>query len=225
MKNSISKTAVIVGATGLVGKHLLDLLLDDPYYTSVIAFTRSPLMKSHEKLEYFQTDFRNLEGLKNSIRGDDFFCCIGTTRRKAKNIREYRYVDYEIPVTLAAYARENGFSGFYCVSSLGANPSSLSFYLRLKGEMEQAILQLGFKKVAFFRPSLLIGKREEKRRMEEIAEKLFRFSRFLFRGKMKKYEPVRALSVAKAMLEVAKQEKHEIYYENIQIKEIAGEVL
>lgn len=220
---SNGKTAVIIGATGLVGRHLLDLLLDDPYYTSVIAFTRSHLSWTHPKLEYFQTDFRSIDSLHNSIKGDDFFCCVGTTRKKARNMQNYRYVDYEIPVAFATIARNNGFTGIYCISSIGANPDSHSFYLQLKGEMEQSILQLGFAKTAFLRPSLLLGKRDERRIMEDVAGKLFRFSKFLFFGKMKKYRPVKAFSVAKAMLEIAKSDMKEIYYENIKIKELAGE--
>lgn len=217
------KTAVIIGATGLVGKYLLDFLLDDPYYSSVVAFTRSPLNRDHPKLEYFQTDFSSIAGLQNSIRGDDLFCCVGTTRKKARNMQNYRFVDYDIPVEFATIAKKNGFTGIYCISSLGANPDSLSFYLRLKGEMEQAILQLGFKKTAFLRPSLIIGKREEKRIMEDVAVKFFRFSRFLFFGKMKKYKPVKAVSIARAMLEIAKSDSKDIFYENVRIKEIAGE--
>ena len=217
------KTAVIIGATGLVGKHLLDLLLDDPYYTSVVAFTRSHFFWEHPKLEYFQTDFKSIESLQNSIKGDDFFCCVGTTRKKARNMQNYRYVDFEIPVTFASIAKKNGFTGIYCVSSLGADPTSHSFYLQLKGEMEQAILQMGFKKTAFLRPSLLIGKRDERRIMEDVAGKLFRFSKFLFFGKMKKYKPIRAASVAKAMIEIAKSDRKDMFYENIKIKEIAGE--
>jgi uncharacterized protein YbjT (DUF2867 family) len=217
------KTAVLIGATGLVGKHLLDLLLDDPYYTSVVAFTRSHFNWQHPKLEYFQTDFKSIHGLQNSIKGDDFFCCVGTTKKKARNMQNYRYVDYEIPVTFATIAKENGFTGIYCISSLGADPTSASFYLQLKGEMEHAILQLGFKKTVFLRPSLLIGKRDERRIMEDVAGKLFRFSKFLFFGKMKRYKPIKASSVAKAMLEIAKSDSEDTYYENIKIKEIAGE--
>lgn len=194
------KTAILFGGSGLVGGYCLDLLLDSPIYEKVLCFGRSKLNRKHRKLEQFIVDFDNLAKAKNLICGNDLFCTFGTTIKKAGSQEIFRKVDYEYPKEIATIASSNGVSQFILVSSVGADSKSKVFYSQVKGELEDAIKKLPFWGIHILRPSMLLGKREERRPLEKIGIIFFKGMDFLVGDLLGKYQPVKAEDVAKAMV-------------------------
>ncbi|MEI9947189.1 MAG: NAD(P)H-binding protein [Chitinophagaceae bacterium] len=212
------RTASLIGATGLIGNYLLQELLKDDYFTTVRLLIRRPVALSHPKLEKKLVDFNDAESFKLALEGTTIiFCCIGTTTKKVKGNKElYRKIDFDIPVNTAKFGKETGCETFVFVSSLGANKNSNSFYLKLKGETEEALKSIGLNSLYIMRPSLLLGKRKEFRLGEKLAEVFMVPVSFLLPAK---YKPVDGMKVAKAMIVAAKQEKKGIFvYENREIK-------
>ena len=201
------QTAVVIGATGLIGSQLVNLLLKDNDFSDVRILVRRPISISHPKLTVQVVDFDNYHGLKEKIStGHSLFCCVGTTQKKVKGDKvAYRKVDFDIPVNSAHAAIENGMKRYLLVSSIGADPGSNNFYLKLKGEAEQAISKLSFESIHFFRPSLLLGDRKEFRAGERIAQVSMKMLSFIFLGRIKKYKPIHSNDVAKAMIAAAKK--------------------
>lgn len=201
-----TKTALLLGATGLIGNHLLLLLLKDEEYTKVIALTRKPLAIAHAKLETRITDFSNAHSYNTAVtEGDVFFCCIGTTMKNVKGDKQlYRQIDFDIPVQGAKFALEKGYSRYVLVSAIGARATASNFYLSLKGQTEDAVSSLGFPAVHIFRPSLLLGDRKESRTGEKAAQVIMPLLSFLLIGQLAKYKPVSAAQVAEAMLIASK---------------------
>lgn len=220
------QTAVVIGATGLTGSHLVNLLLHNPAFDKVKVLLRRPSLKSRDGLEVVIVDFENEESLAAALHGDALFCCIGTTRRKAGGKEEFRQVDFDIPVRCATLAKRQGMSQFLLMSSIGANINSRFFYLRTKGETEQAVTRLGFRSMHILRPSALLGKRRDKRLGEMLAQWLVMVFYYLLQGRWKKYRAIKASTVAKAMVAAAvKGESGTHIYETDAIKEMAGEPL
>ena len=201
------QTAVVVGATGLIGSQLVELLLNDTDFSGVRVLARRPLSVSHPKLSANIVAFDDYHLLKDKIStGHSLFCCVGTTQKKVKGDKAaYRKVDFDIPVNSAHAAIENGFKRYVLVSSVGANADSNNFYLKLKGEAEKAISKLPFESVHFFRPSVLLGNRAEFRFGEKIAQGSMQLLSFMFLGGLKKYKPIQSKDVAKAMIAAAKK--------------------
>ncbi|SDB85437.1 NAD(P)H-binding protein [Williamwhitmania taraxaci] len=197
------KTAILFGATGLVGSELLGMLEQDSTYSKIKVFGRSKPKFTSEKVEVFIGDLRNPERLLDNLTGHDLFICLGTTIKVAGSKKEFRRIDLELPAKVAAMAQANGVETAIVVSSLGANATSNNFYLHTKGEMEQKITALAFEKVAIMRPSLLLGNRSEFRLGEVISRNAFKVFGFLFSGKLKRYRPVQATAVAAAMHKAA----------------------
>lgn len=200
------KTAVVIGATGMIGNLVTEELLEDQDFRKVRVLTRRSTEMKHPKLEEVIVDFNSYYDYEQKFgSGDVVFCCVGTTQKKVEGNQEaYKKVDYNIPVEGAEIALKNGFSGFFLVSSVGADENASNFYLQLKGKTENAIRKLPFNKVAFFRPSILLGKRNEPRSGEQIAKALMRiFSKLLFAG-YRKYRAIDAVDVAKAMVLASK---------------------
>jgi uncharacterized protein YbjT (DUF2867 family) len=201
----MNKTAIVIGATGLTGTHLVASLLHDPAFSKVRVLVRQPWAHDRPKLESIIVDFDDEESLAAALQGDILFCCIGTTIKKAGNQENFRAVDYGIPVKCARIAKEQGVSQFLLMSSINANPRSRNFYLRTKGQTEEAIQQAGFFSVNIFRPSVLIGQRNEFRLGEWIGRYLFQLFYFLLQGRWKKYRGIKAATVANAMIVAAKE--------------------
>jgi uncharacterized protein YbjT (DUF2867 family) len=147
----MGKIAMIAGATGLVGHHVLELLLQDPAYSKVVALSRHRFSVQDSNLEQIVVDFDELQTLTSSLHVDDVFCSLGTTIKRAGSREAFRKVDFEYVINVAKFGLSLGARGFYVVSSIGANPQSRAFYLRVKGEMEEAVKALGYTALGIFR--------------------------------------------------------------------------
>lgn len=215
------KTALIVGATGLVGKFCLSYLLMDEQYEKVIVLTRREIPYKDPKLQQVIIDFDKLEEHRSQLRADDVFCCLGTTINVAGSKENFRKVDFGYPVAVARLAKEQGAAQIMVVSAMGADKNSSVFYSRVKGEMEEALKSLDFGALHLFRPSLLTGMRKEFRLGERFAQSVMRIFSFLLIGPVKKYKPIDAMVVAYAMVFKAKSgSKGTFIYPSDQIQEI-----
>jgi uncharacterized protein YbjT (DUF2867 family) len=201
----MAKSALLLGASGLVGGHCLQRLLDDAAYGKVITLVRKPLALHHPKLEQQMVDFSDLQNYAHWVKAHDVYCCLGTTIKKAGSQAAFRQVDFTYPFEVAKIAAANGAGQFLIVTALGANSDSRIFYNRVKGEVEAAIAPLAFRAVHIFRPSLLLGERQEFRLGEKIGEGAAKIFSFLFVGPLRKYRPIEASVVAAAMVAVAKR--------------------
>lgn len=202
-----SKTAIILGASGLVGSSLLQILLESPVYDRVIAFVRSSLGVSHPKLETHIIDFSKPDTYTHLVKGDEIFCCLGTTIKKAGSKKAFRKVDYKYPVRFAETAKANNVKQYLLVSSIGADSESSVFYLRTKGKCEDAIRRTGIVSVSIFRPASLTGNRKEFRLGEKISLAILKTFSFALAGRFAKYKPIAAHRVAQAMYEAAQNPK------------------
>lgn len=197
------RTALVFGATGLIGGHLVRQLLESPEYHRVVLLLRRPLGLAHEKLEQQVTDFNRLEEHRAAFRVDDLYCCLGTTMRKAGSREAFRRVDYDYPLAAARLAREAGVKRYLLVSSMGADPGSAIFYSRVKGEVEEAIAAVGLPSLLIFRPSLLLGEREEARFGESVAAAVSRVIAPLMVGPLARIRAIEGKTVARAMIRMA----------------------
>jgi uncharacterized protein YbjT (DUF2867 family) len=203
------KTAVVLGATGLIGQHLVQELLQNEYFTKVRILVRRPIPLQHGKADIHIVNFRDEKDIAAKLDiGDVIFCCVGTTRKKVKgNKTEYRKVDYDIPIITARLGVQHGFNQFLLVSAIGANPLSSNFYLQLKGCVEEDVAAFPFEAIHIFRPSMLLGKREEFRIGERIGQSVMKALSFLMTGAWRKFRPITAAQVAHAMVEAANREE------------------
>ena len=215
------KTALIFGSSGLIGNHLLDFILKDNYYQKIKLFVRSNIDIKDSRIEIIYDDFTNIDNLKNSIVGDDCFFCIGTTKKDTPNKNEYRRIEYDIPVNIAKIAKINSINSFYYVSSMGANSNVSNSYLKNKGEVEDELTKLNFNKLAILKPSLLLGNRKKFRLGERIAQLIMTKLSFIFVGKMKKYKPIKAIDVVKAMINIIKNDYKINFFESDKLLELS----
>ena len=202
----MKKTALLAGATGLIGSELLPLLLASERYAKVIVVGRRAVALEHPKLTQVVIDLGQLEAERLRLIADDVYCCLGTTRQQAGSKEAFFEVDFLHVVKLAATTAANFAAQFLVVSSLGADVKSRFYYSQVKGEMESAVRKVPFRAIHIFRPSLLLGERAAPRLGERIGGWLLALARPLLRGSWQKYRPVAATSVAAAMLQAAKEE-------------------
>lgn len=200
------KTAIVIGSTGLVGKELVKLLLEDKEYSKVKTFSRRSLNIKVDKLEEFLISFDELEKYNELITGDELFSCLGTTIKKAGTKKEQYKIDFEYQLNFAKIASENSVKNYFLVSSTGANPKSKNFYLRIKGELEDSVKLLPFEKTVIFQPSILVGIRDESRILEKVGIFVMNFLTLMIPA-IKKYKPIPARTVAIGMLNSAKDIK------------------
>ncbi len=203
MEKQKPRSALLVGATGLVGGYCLRFLLDKDVYSKVIILVRREISLKHPKLVQHVVDFDKLKESKSFLIAEDIFCCLGTTIKKAGSQAKFKKVDLEYPVEVAKISLENGAKQFLIVTAMGSNKSSPVFYNRVKGEVELAVKKLPFKSVHIFRPSLLLGERGENRVGEKIGTVLFNVTAPLFVGPFKKYKAIEGKAVGGAMVETA----------------------
>ncbi len=202
----MKKTALLAGATGLVGSALLPLLLASERYAKVIVVGRRPVATQHPKLTQVVTELSKLEGERLRLIADDVYCCLGTTRQQAGSKEAFFEVDYLYVIKLAAVTAANFAAEFLVVSALGADAESRFYYSRVKGEMEAAVQQTPFRAIHIFRPSLLLGERATPRLGERVGGWLLALARPLLRGRWHKYRPIAAATVARAMLQAAAED-------------------
>ena len=200
------RKALIVGATGLVGSSCLRTLYYDPDYSKVFAVTRRPIIDKHRKLIEITTNFNNLKHDLSSVHADDVFCCLGTTINKAGSQQAFRHVDYEMVVTIAEIMKQKGAEQFIVISAMGAHKDSKIFYSRVKGEMEEAVKEVGYPCLRIIRPSLLLGKRDEFRMGERIGLMVSPLLKLLLVGSLAKYRPIEAEKVGRFMVKVAHEQ-------------------
>lgn len=194
------KTALIVGASGLTGQHLLELLLDDPLYAQITIYVRKPVHISHPKLVQQIVDFERLDG---AIDATDVFCCLGTTIKKAGSQDAFKQVDLIYPQKIAALQLAAGSQKFLVISAVGADERSSIFYSRTKGQLEKALALLRYPCLCIFRPSFIMGDRTERRVGEKIGIFVAKLMSPILIGPLKKYKPVSAKALAKSMQHAA----------------------
>jgi len=215
------KTALIIGSTGLTGSHLLQLLLDSPAYEKVISFSYRDSEIKHPKLVHHIVDFDKPETFCNLVKGDDFFCTLGTTIKKAGSKEAFRKVDFLYPKQFANCAMDNGVSQFLIISALGADVKSSNFYSKTKGEIENYLQKNTFKSVSIMRPSLLLGNRAEFRLAERIGGAVMTVLGFVFVGPLAKYKAIEAETLASGMYNIAQKNKPGFgIYESDEIQKI-----
>lgn len=193
----MNKTVNVIGATGLVGKELVRILLDEPNVNTIRVFARRPIGLKNPKVEEHIVNFDDEETWKPYLTGDVLYSTLGTTLKQAGSKSAQYKVDYTYQFQFAMAAAENGIPSFVLVSSAGANAKSSIFYSRMKGELDEAVQKLPFSNCVILRPSILAGDREIKRNMEEMGNKFMKFvTRFVFT----KYRPIEGKTVARAMI-------------------------
>jgi uncharacterized protein YbjT (DUF2867 family) len=194
-------TAVLAGATGLVGGECLRRLLASKRYARVVAVARRSLEHDgrHRKLDTVLVDFDRMDEVAERLCGDHVFCALGTTIRKAGSQARFRVVDHDYPLRLAEITRKQGATHYSLVSALGASRASPFFYSRVKGELEDDLRRMGWPSLALFRPSVIAGDRGESRPLERLGEQMLRFAPATWR-------PVAAGDIAAAMIETALRE-------------------
>ena len=201
-----SRTALLLGGTGLVGRNCLSFLLEDDFYQRVVVLGRRPLDVSHSKLEHHIVDFERLETYSDLLNVDDIFCCLGSTIRKAGSQSLFSRIDFTYPYLIAKLALRQGASQFFIISSVGASHQSNNFYLGVKGQIENALMIMSYRAVHIFRPSLIGGKRGEFRFGERIAQEILSCFAFLLVGQLRKFKPIDAQVLSQAMIEAARED-------------------
>jgi uncharacterized protein YbjT (DUF2867 family) len=205
----LQTSVAVIGATGLVGSQIVDLLEEENACEKIRLLVRRPVESSHPKLEIRLVNFEDYESLKLAIAGCKVvFSAVGTTQAKVKgDQQQYRKVDYDIAVGAARACLETEGTCFVLISSVGADSKSTNSYLRLKGEVEEAVQKFPIKSISIFRPSMLLGTRNEFRLGERIGQSGMKLIAPLLAGKWRKYKAIEARDVAAAMIEAAKQNK------------------
>ena len=217
----MNKTAIIIGASGLIGRELLSLLLEQKEFENVKIFVRKSIGIQHNKLTEIITDFTKLQSISGSINGDVIFCCLGSTKSKTPDLNDYRKIDHDYPLFFANEGIKNGLGQFHLVSALGANAKSSNFYTKMKGETEDELKQLSIPSIYIYQPSFLRGNRPENRPLEKVALFIMKLIDPLLVGNLKKYQSINAITVAKAMInESIKNKKGIFVHKSDQIKEL-----
>ena len=214
------KTAILFGATGLVGKHLLSLLIENNEYDKIKIFLRKDIITKSQKIEKYVIDFNELENHKDKIIGDDCFFIIGTTRRVTPKKNDYIDVELNLPVKISKIAKDNNVKSFIYVSSGGANANSRNLYLQNKGKAEQEIINLSFEFTAIIQPSLLLGDRNENRIGEKIAKFIFINLSFIFIGKLRTFKAIHAKNVAKAIIIINERKLDDLFFTSDKLEDL-----
>lgn len=201
------KTALVIGATGLIGQQVVEELLKDESFTKVKILVRKPVPPPNQKTEVQVVNFEDEKEVSAKMGdGNVIFCCVGTTRKKVKGDKTaYRKVDYDIPLLMARLGSQKGYSQYALVSAIGANALSGNFYLQLKGSVEEDIIYFPYKSIHIFRPSILLGKRKEFRLGEVLGGGIMQAISVLLWGNLRKYKPIYSNTVAQAMVAAVKK--------------------
>lgn len=196
------RAAIVVGATGLTGTSLVEQLCENDEYVSVTVIARRAPAFTHPKLEVKIRNFDALEE-KDFELAHELYCCLGTTIKKAGSREQFEKVDFEYPLTIASLAKKRGIPHMLVITAMGANEKSLFYYNRVKGKLENDLVELGLQRLSIIRPSLLVGEREEFRLGEKAGEKVLKLAKPLLIGPLKRSRAIEASQVAKAMIVIA----------------------
>ena len=199
----MSLKAVVVGATGMTGKALVRVLVDDPRFSSVRLLVRRPVNQIDPKVSQVVVDYDHFDPEVLDTGASCLFCCLGTTIKKAGSRQAFRQVDYDYVARLAEICEQRKIQKLLVISSMGADPSSRVFYSRVKGELESFLKERNIPQVGIVRPSLLLGDRDEYRFGERVASMVMQVFGFLFAGPLRKYKAIPASTVAEAMVAAA----------------------
>ena len=204
MKN----TAVIIGATGAVGREIVNEILSGEYYNRVYILGRSSISKlpDDSRLEKIIIDFDNIDFDMDILENADVFASLGTTIKTAGSKENQRKIDVDYTVNFAKLC-EGKVRSFNVVSAIGANSESKNFYNSLKGELEDKLKEMNLRTLRIFQPSLLISKRDDNRFLEEIFMKVAPIFQFVLKGKIKKYSPIEASLLGKVLVRFATENK------------------
>lgn len=205
------RSALIFGASGMVGNELLHLLISDSNYASVVSIGRREIELQHPKFKQVVIDFDKIDSQELHFSGKDVYCCLGTTIKKAGSKDVFRKIDFEYVAKIAALAKKNKVENFAVISSLGVTDKPRGLYLKTKADMEAAVKKLNFTRTFILRPSLLLGKRTEKRRGEQWGEIILRIVSPLLIRSLKKYRGVSSRRVAKKMIDLMLQNEKGIF--------------
>lgn len=215
------KKAIIFGASGFVGSHLLHELLETPDYAEVTAVVRRPLSVAHPKLNTLTGDFHSLPTLE--FVADEIFIALGTTKKNSPDEKTYYQVDHDYPVLAARLAKERGAKSVFLVTAVGANPRSRFFYVRTKGEVERDIIALDYEHTHIFRPSMITGGRREERPLEKFAIGLWAVIDPLMIGSAEKYRGISRQDIARAMRIAAERQTEKVkVYQWREMRELLG---
>ncbi|MNK38593.1 Aspartate-semialdehyde dehydrogenase [compost metagenome] len=215
-----------VGASGLVGHELLLLLAHIEHVSAIKAVSRSPMGKLPPRVDNIVMNLDYLQDHAEALKADVFICCLGSTIKKAGSQAAFRKVDYDYVVQFGKIAEKAKAKKLLVISAMGADSDSKIFYNKVKGQMEEALYDLDIPQIELFRPSLILGERKEQRRGEDFAKKLSPLLNTFMIGPLKKYRPIQAETIAKAMA-VAALNFHEgrYVYESDEIQNIADSLL
>jgi len=210
---SSKRTASVFGSTGLIGSYLVDFLKNDNYYDNIKVCSREDISFEEQNIINHNIDFSNYKSILSVVKNSTtVFICIGTTQSRVNGDKsEYRKIDYQIPIDVAKACKESKVKRILLVSSAGADVNGYSFYIKLKGEIENDIIKINIPSTYIFRPSLLLGNRKEFRPGEKIAQYIMPLFSFLM---PRIYRPISAKKVAKSMIEYSKKpiKGHKIYH-------------
>lgn len=202
----IMRSALVVGATGLVGSSLVKLLCESEEYAAVNVISRRPLDFTHQKLVVKLREFDQIADQDIEF-AHEVFCCLGTTMKKAGSKQKFEKVDFEYPLTIAAIAKNRGIDHFIVISAMGANEKALAYYSQVKGKLEAELIKMDYPKLSIVRPSLITGERQEFRLGETVGDKVLKVLNPLLVGPMKKLRSIPAKQIALAMKVIALQGK------------------
>ena len=196
------RSALVVGATGLVGASLVKLLCESDEYAAVNVIARKQLDYDHPKLVVKVRAFDQLAEQDMEF-AHEVFCCLGTTMKKARSKEQFKKVDFDYPLTIAAFAKNKGIAHFIVISAMGANERALAYYSRVKGQLESELIKMDFPQLSIVRPSLIVGNRKEFRLGEAAGEKMLKLVKPILRGPLKKIQAIPAEQIALAMKVIA----------------------
>ena len=217
----MTKKAIVVGASGLIGSKLVNILINSYGYDEVLVLARKKTRITSPRLTQMIIEFEHLDHYADAITGDALFCCLGTTKNQTPNQAEYRKIDHDYPVELAKICLKNGVGQFHLVSSIGANAKASGFYLKTKGETEEDIKSVGIQTTCIYQPSLLTGRKKNPRVTERILAGVMAVINPLLLGGLKKYRSIPGYTVAMAMFKRSLKDKPGVFtYTSDKIKQL-----